>query len=130
MPKWGLHKGVYLYEWERTSGELFEVELHYTATEGSPAITGGPPDNWAPEEPAEMEIWDSVIRIRRRDKQGARRPELELEFCERELETNRDSIETSIWEQVDDETKGAREAADEAKYDAWKEEHGPNAREL
>lgn len=122
--------GVYRYEWERTEGEVFDVELHYRATEGCPAITEGPPDRWMPEEPPEMEIWDSVIRIRRRDGQGARRPELELEFCERELERNREAIEMEIWEKIVTDTEAAREAADEAKYDAWKEEHGQNEREL
>jgi len=35
-------------------GYTFECDCQYEP--GRPAITGGPPDNWAPEEPAELYI--------------------------------------------------------------------------
>ena len=95
------HSGTYEYEWT--------VKIHYRATEGTPAVTGGPPDGWAPEEPAELELW---VESTNEDFRKA---------LEAHLDENRQELESTIWDHIDEEVKGIQDAADEAKYEEWKE---------
>jgi len=39
-----------------------ELQVTFDFTPGSPAITGGPPDGWAPADPNEVEVREVMIR--------------------------------------------------------------------
>lgn len=85
------------------------MKIHYRATEGTPAVTGGPSDNWSPEEPAELEIWVESTN------------EGYTKALEDHIEANRQELESTIWDHIDEEVAGQQGAADDAKYDEWKE---------
>lgn len=103
-------RGTMEYTWHRADGEEIPVELHYTATPGRPAITGGPSDNWAPEEAGEVEITAVVSH------EG-----LGLEFDDH-LETHREEIERLVWEDIAGRIDAAREDAWEADRERLREE--------
>lgn len=68
--------------------------LRVSVRAGSPAITQGPPDNWQPEDPAEVEILGVY------DRKGYAAPWLERkidEMCDREFR----NLEGDIFDSVD-----------------------------
>jgi len=89
------------YYYEDAQGDEIAVELEYCA---SPAVPGTMYDRYgdpgSPPEPAQLEIEN-------------------LPEC---LESERDAIVLEIWETIQEQEAEQKEAAEEARYDAWREE--------